>query len=547
MKARSDNLLYHVPGVVTSFYVSYNANGSNIINVKKTLNRLTANLHTSDKEENPNKNDSSVSLVKKPTPRYDNIIEMLEKKYRDPLLNNDNSNRLDDSLVSTGTDSEIPGSHCEVATKKLKGNKFDNYDYEDNFIDDTECLVQVSAQLKSKKLKTKHDGFFVNAGRLEVETAKIASVSVKKSPVKDGHKLRDIDDKDKLPRENSIGNKSRLSTSSSTSISSDGKGKSKQTSKANRNTPTSLTVSPSAVTSTVTATSPKQSSVPSSTHSSSVSPRQEVSSSSSFQSPPPPGSSSSSSQILVDGDSEMKPTAVVVKDWDPTPAETQALEQFRRTINDAGLKASKNYFPYELEPALIVLDTSAPIKHIQYLQAVCDAVGGLYTIGRLRLLLSRLQIERKAKIAKSILDKNLSELKSLLKLRIGPAPPRPPTVTVTTTSPSVNDNDNNEDSLKSSSVNIQSPTASTHKSDATGVSTSSSSSKMAAAAVDLAADEDDDNAAQRQSQQTDQQHLPKENAITSESSSSSVSAQTPVVTPEYKFLCKWDTACRMYV
>ena len=216
MNEYTERLIYDVPGIVTSFEIRYNPNASNVINVKSILKRLNPVPASIDKslqvavdsginllQHIPS--ESVPALQKKRSSTY---IGKLEKKwYTEPQLESDHNDIHENSFVSNESvisDSAEKVSHdsSNKLSKKVL-NKFDAYDYEDNFIDDSECVVQVNAKLKSKKLKTKHDGFFVSSGQLEVEVAKDV-------PKKTSNEVA----KDAVTNENIISNSSSSASSS---------------------------------------------------------------------------------------------------------------------------------------------------------------------------------------------------------------------------------------------------------------------------------------------------------------------------------------------
>ena len=94
------------------------------------------------------------------------------------------------------------------------------------------------------------------------------------------------------------------------------------------------------------------------------------------------------------------------------------------------VKATAGTFPYELEASLYTLDRAVSNRSMGYLDAVCEAVGGAYTTGRLRTLLERLRAEAEAKAAKEKIDTMLTQLTTQLLANVTKwvAPPPPPPV-----------------------------------------------------------------------------------------------------------------------
>ena len=92
------------------------------------------------------------------------------------------------------------------------------------------------------------------------------------------------------------------------------------------------------------------------------------------------------------------------------------------------VKATAGTFPYELEASLYTLDRAVSNRSMGYLDAVCEAVGGAYTTGRLRTLLERLRAEAEAKAAKEKIDAMSTQLTTQLLANVSKwvAPPPPP-------------------------------------------------------------------------------------------------------------------------
>jgi hypothetical protein len=120
------------------------------------------------------------------TNRYDNIIDQLERKYYCGSVIKSN-----DDEESGSEESESPPVANDVPAKSSKGKKrpvcTDDYDMDDPFIDDEEMIYEVEAAIKTNRTKTKHDGFFVSSGKLEVMSPKKMqkiSASAKAVPAK---------------------------------------------------------------------------------------------------------------------------------------------------------------------------------------------------------------------------------------------------------------------------------------------------------------------------------------------------------------------------
>jgi hypothetical protein len=118
------------------------------------------------------------------TNRYDNIIDQLERKYYQESILQSKPDGGSDSSDEEPENEEIGAAESDSdnniasidggskTTKKVVGKKkkifAEDYDMEDPFIDDEEAIHEVEACMKRKKTKTKHDGFFVSSGKLDV-------------------------------------------------------------------------------------------------------------------------------------------------------------------------------------------------------------------------------------------------------------------------------------------------------------------------------------------------------------------------------------------
>jgi hypothetical protein len=98
--------------------------------------------------------------------RYDNIIDQLERKY---YCGSVVQSTRDESSESDGSSSPTKeADHVGNSKSQKRTNFADDYDMDDPFIDDEEMIYEVEAEIKKNRTKTKHDGFFVSAGKLEV-------------------------------------------------------------------------------------------------------------------------------------------------------------------------------------------------------------------------------------------------------------------------------------------------------------------------------------------------------------------------------------------
>ena len=93
--------------------------------------------------------------------RYDNIIERLERKYCGSIITETHENSEEE---------EEETETSQPSKRKKKAINSDYYDMEDPFIDDADNIATVETHLKMNKIQTKHDGYFVSSGVLEIDT-----------------------------------------------------------------------------------------------------------------------------------------------------------------------------------------------------------------------------------------------------------------------------------------------------------------------------------------------------------------------------------------
>jgi len=190
------------------------------INCKQLFNRYTTNSNNWRGEENIQQADgftaaaaaasgvSSSSSIRSAKNRFDSVIDKLERQLYSSMSSHigiDNFNNNSRTQVSTQVNSKaVDGSNDAflesndnidtdnqemindgIITDHNKGMMiskkrkpcYDDYDFEDPFIDDDEVIEEVEATLKAHRLQTKHEGLFLSAGNLEV----FSPAKVKKS------------------------------------------------------------------------------------------------------------------------------------------------------------------------------------------------------------------------------------------------------------------------------------------------------------------------------------------------------------------------------
>jgi hypothetical protein len=108
--------------------------------------------------------------------RYDNLIEKLQRKY----CSHDRAKRHDDEENESGDESNISDDDDNNINNNNNNNnnenmikrkriipqaEYDDYDFEDPFIDDSEDVTEIKNSILMKKVKTKHNGFFISTGK----------------------------------------------------------------------------------------------------------------------------------------------------------------------------------------------------------------------------------------------------------------------------------------------------------------------------------------------------------------------------------------------
>jgi hypothetical protein len=148
-------------------------NGQVNKSVEKRISTTNTSEEKKDHEEKEGKEsddkdetvlvESSPDLSSRPTlkrNRYDNIIERLERKYCGSAAVTPHSESTDEDDVEEVTQ--------PTRRKKRAAVGSDYYDMDDPFIDDADNIASVETQIKMSQIQTKHDGFFVSSGVLEL-------------------------------------------------------------------------------------------------------------------------------------------------------------------------------------------------------------------------------------------------------------------------------------------------------------------------------------------------------------------------------------------
>jgi hypothetical protein len=156
-------------------------NPSSVENLITTTTTATAAaavevVPSEEKENNVEKDEMALSISPDlslgPTlkrNRYDNIIERLERKYCGSTAVTQSESTDDDEAE------ELPQP---TRRKKRAAVGSDYYDMDDPFIDDADNIASVESQIKMSQIQTKHDGYFVSSGVLELSAASSSAVKL---------------------------------------------------------------------------------------------------------------------------------------------------------------------------------------------------------------------------------------------------------------------------------------------------------------------------------------------------------------------------------
>lgn len=369
------------------------------------------------------------------TNRYDNIIDQLERKYYCESMVQSNkeaeensADESDESEVDEGAEGdEKQAKELAPVKAKTKSNKrkvcSDDYDMEDPFIDDEELVLEVEASLKTNRTKTKHDGFFVSAGKLEVfspkKAQKISSQATAKSSAttqkKETPNMISTSGGDIMAEDVAVQKEGEVSE----------KKKRKRRTKKELEEAALAKGAPSAVTSGTSAV--------------------EVSSPPPVidHTPPPPVSQPSkpNPEMLVLEDQLSSPggTAAVIKvkpekvlpSWVPDEESLQVLAHFKECYEKTGIKLFKSSnIPKSLEEPLHDVDLVVLKAHTAeslqrtsgYYESLHSILGGEVAIGKVRNLLIRLRLKDKSNAVLQGIEEQVSALIADLKGAVGPCP-----------------------------------------------------------------------------------------------------------------------------
>jgi hypothetical protein len=400
-----------IPGIFVSFHVpsseiqkSIEKNETIEINYKRLFRRFTGRKRSSVVDIRPASTSNSTDvaalenkLSTKPSNRYETLIDRLERKYYN-LSNVQSSvdgmyvgSEGEDSMSSTFSSNQASPDKAEEeeneGNKKRKKSKaiIQDYDYNDPFIDDTDVANEIDQVISTKKLKTKHDGFFVSSGELEVVKVPLIKKVVSKPVIQTG-----------IP-------------SAMTSTSS--------------NTTNPLTHQKSSNLSVNTTALPSNTSLNMQSPSSSQIHSQLSTSDNSLKSPSQMG------QYFLEETVELatKKEKIEKPAWEPKPEVLAALEVFKGKVEESGIRLSKKSdFPSNLEDPLLELDLvvrqyHSPIeigKTTGYYETIQSYVGKGYSASKFKTIIIRTQFKKLAKLSKDKLQLLIHKLQNDLRANI---------------------------------------------------------------------------------------------------------------------------------
>jgi hypothetical protein len=479
-----------VPNVYVSFHVSpveiqkaLQKNETIEVNYKRLYRRLTGRKRTLTNElkvvhQTPIPNAPSAMDERKSSNRFDTFIDKLERKYialsniqssADGVMGSEGEDSASNlSASSAQTSPESKNAIIKSKSSKKKANPVQDYDYEDPFIDDSEVVNELEEAISRKKLKTKHDGFFVSSGDLEV--VKVKKVVVPKPTQLQAQPTSQTEVTNATaPKEDELMEKTpkAVKPSKESSKSKDGEEKTPKQPKAPKDpsqTSNKSTSEPKPAKSAKVAPETNQnksSSAPSSEKvplilkaASAVALATIPSIPSVVVSPPPsiPASQTTTSAMEEEyfhasphhPDGQPQPSITTTTGepkkekppkpaWQPNNEVIQVLEKFKVFVEQNDAKPRKNHlFPTILEEPLVQLDSFVKQFHSQeelnktsgYYEELMSVLGkSSFSPSKIRTLVLRIEDQRKAnKLFTKLFDEALPTLMNEIKAAIIPCP-----------------------------------------------------------------------------------------------------------------------------
>lgn len=426
-----------IPGVYVSFKVpsnviqkSFDKQETVEVNYKRLFRRLTGRKKSSTIEfkQTTSNNDpgtitssdplSNVKTNHSTSNRFDTLIDRLERKYLalsnvqssvDMVLGSEGEDSMSSSQVSTSNQSSPDVQEKTVGgdlKRKKKKAVIQDYDYSDPFIDDSEVVNELEEALTTKKLKTKHDGFFVSSGELEVVKVK----KVTKTPLNISSASTTLFQTPAPSSSSSSAAAVINSTTVSNQVSSVVPTDVTKATKASKTNKSNVSVDTTTPTTTANLSTP-------------VTPTAALS------------QSMNTSMEEEDPSSSSKPKKEKVEKpaWTPHPDVTIALEKFKDLLTETYSTTWTKHltFPPALDQPLLQLDAIVKQHHDDkelsrtsgYYEALQSYIGRGYTASKIKTMIQRLQIKEKAKATKTRLDQSIATLQEQLKASIIDCPP----------------------------------------------------------------------------------------------------------------------------
>jgi hypothetical protein len=381
--------------------------------------------------------------------RYDNIIDQLERKYYCGSViksNEDEESESEDSQPAPETTS----AQAKASKGKKRNLCTDDYDMDDPFIDDEEMIYEVEAAIKTNRTKTKHDGFFVSSGKLEVMSPKKmqkvnASKATAKVPAAAANAPAPTQEQTTAAEEGKEALPSSSTTAAMTTDSKEVKKRKRRTKKeleeaallkeAKKAAAAAASLSPASIAA--------RSATPHLTALSNLTTAFSSAATASTLALPALGASVGATATSPEGAESAKapgeaaagasvPKVKAEKDvWQPNDAVLRAVQEFGEHVAGTGIKLAKSSnIPKSLEEALQKVD-SAVLAHISadilgrttgYYEALQAAMGGEIPAGKIRSAMVRLRLRERAEKTLEGIEAEIRGLMGDLKASLAPCP-----------------------------------------------------------------------------------------------------------------------------
>ena len=346
--------------------------------------------------------------------RYENIIDQLERKYYGGGVVSTKPDDSSDSDDSAPSEQPAP-AQTQPPKRSKKQLCTDDYDMDDPFIDDEEMICEVEAAMKTKRLKTKHDGFFVSSGKLEVLSPKKAQKSTSSN----------TKTKPSIPAAAPIPlPEAPTAAAEDPPLSPGGDGAAEAKKRKRRRTKKEMEDAALAKLARI----EKDGSVVLGEAAKDV----RVADNSSQAGSTAVDNSSQVCTTTVDISSPQKPKVEKEKpQWTPSEEVQRVLLTFREHMAGSGIKLLKSSnIPKALEEPLRDVDKQVLPHHSTaemqrtcgYYEALHSALGGEVNIGKIRSLLSRLRLRDRAASTLEVIDSQRRMLVADLKAALAPCP-----------------------------------------------------------------------------------------------------------------------------